>query len=245
MSDVNTHSSWLQRPLGELVTENTRTAAVFERFGLDYCCHGHQSLEDAARERGLDVAGVVAALETLGAAPSSDRADEAGPLDRMTRLIIDQHHRYVREATPTINAWLDKLVSRHGARHPELAQVRDTFRELGDELATHMAKEENILFPFIDALAAAERGGGHPASPFGTILNPVRVMEADHQLAGELQSRLRTLTSGFEPPADGCTTYRLCYAELAHFEADLHRHIHLENNVLFPRALDLEQTLVS
>jgi regulator of cell morphogenesis and NO signaling len=245
MPEVNPSSSFPQRSLGELVTENTRAAAVFERFGLDYCCHGHQTLEDAAREQGVPIDQVVAALESLGAPTTGDRADEAASLDQLTQLIVQRHHRYVRESTPTINAWLDKLVSRHGERHPELAQARDIFRQLGAEMAAHMAKEENILFPFIDALAAAERDGHRPAaSPFGTIVNPVRVMEADHAVAGDLLARLRTLTGGYEPPADACTTYRLCYSELARFEADLHRHVHLENNVLFPRALELEHTLV-
>jgi len=245
MPEASTSSPFPQRSLGELVTEDTRAATVFERFGLDYCCRGHQTLEDAARDQGTPLHAVVAALEALGPPTSSDRADEGASLDQLTRLIVERHHRYVRESMPAITAWLDKLVARHGARHAELIEARDLFRQVTDELTAHMAKEENILFPFIDALATAERSGRHPvASPFGTIVNPVRVMEADHALVGNLLARLRALTAGFEPPADACTTYRLCYAELSRFEADLHRHVHLENNILFPRALDLEHTLV-
>jgi len=241
MRDVNAQSEFAHRSLSDVVSENVRTATVFEQFGLDYCCHGQQTLEEAAGDRGVALDAVIAALESVGPASAEDRAAGTDRLDDLTKLIVDRHHRYVRDSIPAIEAWLNKLADRHGARHPELPRVRDTFRQLADELTSHMAKEENILFPYIDALALAERGGGRaPLSPFGTIQNPVRVMEADHYLAGELLATLRTLTSAYDPPADGCTTYRLCYAELARFEADLHRHIHLENNVLFPRAMDLE-----
>ena len=146
--------------------------------------------------------------------------------------------------TPSIQTWLARLVARHGGRHPELIQVRDTFDRLTYELATHMTKEENILFPAIDELAAARRAGDRlPASPFGTVLNPVRVMEDDHRAAGDFLARIRTLTHDFTLPDDACTTYRLCFRELERFENDLHWHVHLENNVLFPRALELEQQL--
>ena len=228
--------------------EHAQAAAVLERFGLDYCCHGHQSLAEAAHDRGVPVADVLSALESAGRDGPSDtaRSLQSADLDLVTGHIVMQHHRYVRETTPVVAAWLDKLVARHGAGHPELAGVRTVFLDLADELLTHMAKEENILFPFIDAMAAARRAGGRlPRGPFGTVLNPVRVMEEDHQRAGELLEALRTAAGGFVPPPDACTTFTLCYAELARYSADLQRHIHLENHVLFPGALDLERALVS
>jgi regulator of cell morphogenesis and NO signaling len=240
MSDLKVESNVAGRPLSDLVKENVRAAVVFEQFGLDYCCHGQQTLEEAVRDRSVSLDAVMAALESLGPAAPGDQGASVAPLDELTRLIVSRHHAYVRESIPAITAWLAKLATRHGGRHAELAEVRDTFAELADELTTHMAKEENILFPYIEALAATQRGGQAPLSPFGTIQNPVRVMEADHQLAGKLLEKLRKLTAGYQPPADGCTTYQACYAELARFEADLHRHIHLENNVLFPRALEAE-----
>jgi regulator of cell morphogenesis and NO signaling len=239
--------SFVQRSLGDVVSENARAATVLERFGLDYCCNGHQTLEDAAADRGVPLNEVVGALAALGDPTPADRAPaEWEHLDALTGHIIERHHRYVRDTCPTVNAWLDKLVARHASRHPELEEVRQTFADLSDELMTHMMKEENVLFPFINDLAVARRAGTRPpAGPFGTILNPVRVMESDHQAAGELLARLRTLTNGYTAPDDGCTTYRLCYGELARFEEDLHRHIHLENNVLFPRALEIEGRLVN
>lgn len=235
-----------ERSLGDIVKQDPRAAVVLERFGLDYCCGGHRTLQEAASERELGVAPIVEALEMLGAGSSETRADAKWEeLDKLTRHIVQRHHGYVREVTPAIRTWLAKLVARHGQRHPELAQVNEVFDHLTSELAAHMAKEENILFPFIEDLAVARRTGTRlPTSPFGTVLHPVRVMEADHRAAGEFLARLRSLTDDFTPPADACTTYRLCYAELERFEADLHWHVHLENNVLFPRALELEQQLV-
>jgi regulator of cell morphogenesis and NO signaling len=244
---MNTSSSQPpdRRSLSDLVADNVRATAVLERYGLDYCCHGEQTLEEAVRKRGVPLAEVVRALAALGASTPADRhPDEWNDLGVLTRHIVETHHRYVRDTTPVVSAWLDKLTRKHGAMHPELEMIRETFGRLGDELAAHMTKEENILFPFIDDLAHASRTGGRPPrSPFGTLLNPVRVMETDHELAGQLLDDLRRLTGGFTPPRDGCETYRLCFRELERFSADLHRHVHLENNVLFPRALDLEEGL--
>jgi len=170
--------------------------------------------------------------------------DPDRPVDQLTQHIISRHHEYVRQSTPAINAWLQKLVSRHGGRHPELEQVQRCFLDLCDDLLMHMVKEENVLFPYIDDLARANRAGiCPPATPFGTIRNPIRVMESDHQLAGDLTARLRSLTTDYVAPEDACTTYRLCYAELARFEFDLHQHVHLENYVLFPRAIAMEGAL--
>jgi regulator of cell morphogenesis and NO signaling len=234
-----------QRSLADLVSEDARAATVFEQFGLDYCCQGCRSVEEAAADRGAPIAEVLAALAALGAPPSENtRPIAQADLDELTHHIVARHHRYVREACPTIGGWLKKLVTRHGDRHPELDEVRKTFVDLQDELLGHMVKEENVLFPFIDDLARANRNGQRPMrGPFGTILNPVRVMESDHALAGELMARLRVLTNGYEPPPDACATYRVCYLELARFERDLHAHVHLENNILFPRAVELESSL--
>ena len=233
------------RELGELVAENPRVAMILERFGLDYCCHGHQTLAEAAEERGVAANDVVEAIAGAGEPTDAERQqNEFADLAALTRHIVDQHHQYVREATPVVRAWLDRLVTRHGSRHGELAEVRRAFFAVTDEMATHMMKEEHILFPYIDDLAAADRRGARAqGSPFGSVQNPIRVMEDDHQVVGDLVAEIRKLTSDYEPPADGCTTYRLCYAELARFEADLHRHVHLENNVLFPRAIELEAKL--
>lgn len=238
-------SSLVHQTLGSLVAADGRAALVLARFGLDFCCGGRRSLDAAARARGVPVAAVVESLEALGTPSEEDREPATWQdLDLLVRHILDHHHAYVRDASPTIHAWLDRLVDRHGARHPELAEIHDAFDALAGELMTHMLKEEHILFPAIYDLAAARRSGGvRPSTPFGTMANPIRVMEMDHDDAAELMTRLRRLTNDFTPPADACTTYRACFEELARFEHDLHRHVHLENNVLFPRAIALEQAL--
>jgi regulator of cell morphogenesis and NO signaling len=237
-------SSLLKMTLAEIVTADSRTAAVFDGLGLDYCCHGHDTLLDSCVDRAVPVSAVVDQLVALGPAPEGSDGDASADLTEIVHQIVTRHHRYVREMTPVITAWLEKLTGRHGTRHPELHQVRATFLALADEMDAHMQKEETMLFPFIEGLdGAAKQQKPAPPSPFGTLLNPIRVMESDHREAGDALSRLRALTNGYVPPDDACTTYRLCYRELAAFEADLHRHVHLENHVLFPRAIALEGTM--
>ena len=231
--------------LADVVNDDLRAATVFERFELDYCCGGHQTLLEACAKRGVDPDAVRAALETLGPATEADKLPaEWQDLDQLTRYIVDHHHTYVTSSIPSINNSLNRIAEKHGERHPELLQLRATFRALGEELLVHLLKEENLLFPAIDEMARRQRGIENGAPMFATVLHPVRVMEDDHQEAGELIERVRTLTGGhYTPPDDACTTYTACFAELARFEQDLHRHIHLENNVLFPRALELERTV--
>jgi regulator of cell morphogenesis and NO signaling len=187
---------------------------------------------------------VVNAIDELGPVGAVDLAAiGSSDLRGLVRSIVDRHHAYVRRITPVIDGWLEKLVRRHGDRHPELTTVRTTFTWLSEDLIAHMVKEEHILFPYIEALAGAADTGAAPRAEFGTIANPIGMMEREHQDAGKQLQRLRIATNGYVPPQDGCTTYRLCYEELARFESDLHRHVHLENNVLFPQALELERTL--
>ena len=234
-------SSLLQMTLAEIVTADARAAAVFDGFGLDYCCHGHDSLLDSCIDRAVPVSEVVERLTALGPPQEGSESSVPADLTELVRQIVTRHHRYVREMSPVITGWLDKLAGRHGTRHPELHQVRATFLALADEMDLHMQKEETLLFPFIESLAgAARRQMPAPPSPFGTLLNPIRVMENDHREAGDALARLRSLTNGYAPPDDACTTYRLCYRELEAFEADMHRHVHLENHILFPRAIALE-----
>jgi len=245
---MNTSSSFPPLPdmtLADIVTGDSRTATVFDRIGLDYCCHGHQTLRDAATDRGVPLSELIEQLANLGPRPDGASAPAAtDDLATLAQHVVNRHHRYARETIPTISAWLDKLVSRHGTRHPELASIQLAFEELAGELLNHMSKEEHLLFPYIEALAAAAKTGGPlPPSPFGTILNPIRVMEQDHREAGDHMSHIRVWSQSYTPPADACRTYRLCYEALAQFEADLHQHVHLENHVLFPRAVALESAV--
>ncbi len=175
------------------------------------------------------------------APPEPDHWPDLGLL---VRHIVETHHRYVRQAVPEITVGLHHLVNVHGPTHPSLHRVRQMFARLGEELRTHMEKEEHILFPYITELAGASaRTGPFPPSPFGTVANPVRMMEDDHQDALGLIADLRELTEGYTPPLEWSSDDAACYAALARFEADLRRHIQLEDTVLFPGALDLEERL--
>jgi regulator of cell morphogenesis and NO signaling len=235
------NGSFEKATVGEIVAADYRAGAVFEGFGIDFCCGGRRSVEEACRTAGADPAAVERALLAL---PPSDE-DEAGdmsrwPLDRLIDHIVETHHAYVRSALPTIARYLAKLVEVHGQRHPELVRVADSFDQMGADLLQHLLKEERVLFPYIRELVSTPPGRTLP-SPFGTVNNPIRMMEREHREAGDEMRLIRELTNGYTPPADGCATYRACLAELVRFERDLHRHVHLENNVLFPRAVELEQ----
>lgn len=237
MNDVSTTTT-----IGDVVSRDLRSAAVFSRYGIDFCCGGRRTIEDACRAVGEDPAVVLrdlARLATSSDAPE-DRSTWSPP--RMLDHVLEHHHAYVRRQIPVIQGYLIKLTGKHGTSRPELVRVQELFTGLARELVHHMEKEERILFPYIRALIAARAANAPlPPTPFGTIQNPVRMMEAEHQQAGQDLWLLRGLTNGFQPPADACATWRACYAELAAFERDLHEHVHLENNLLFPAAARLEE----
>lgn len=225
--------------IGDIVATNYQAAAVFEQFGIDFCCGGRRSVADACRSAAVDPAVVVRALQAIAPTGDAGPSDAASwPLDRLVTHIVETHHAYVKSSLPLIAGYLAKLQAVHGQRHPELAHIAEVFDGIGRDLLQHMMKEEYVLFPYLRELAVP--GGTPPASPFGTVENPIRMMEREHQEAGDELRLLRELTDGYTPPADGCTTYGVCFAELERFERDLHRHVHLENNVLFPRAVAAE-----
>jgi regulator of cell morphogenesis and NO signaling len=230
--------------VGEIVATDFRTAGVFETFGIDFCCGGRRSVAEACASAAIEPAAVVRALEALPPADNPlDRDVTRWTADQLVNHILTTHHAYIRSSLPTIGRYLSKLVEGYGRRHPELVRIAASFDQVGRDLLQHMMKEERVLFPYIRELAAGE-GGAHAPSPFGTVENPIRMMEREHRDAGDEVQVIRELTNGYTPPADACTTYRVCFAELAVFERDLHRHVHLENNVLFPKAVELERTSV-
>ena len=230
------------KTVGEMVTHDHRAAAVFEKYFIDFCCNGGKSLDVVCGERGVDAGTVLQELQDLnkGGDLKSFRPDEWG-LDVLSDFIVNTHHRYVRLTLPVILAHVDKVLSVHGKNHPELAGIGDRFHAVGEELTHHMQKEELVLFPYIKAMVAAEDARTRVnVPPFGTIANPIRMMKAEHQSAGDAFSFIRRTSSNFAIPADACTTFQVTYKELEEFERDLHQHIHLENNILFPKAITLE-----
>jgi regulator of cell morphogenesis and NO signaling len=226
--------------VGDVVAADYRTASVFEHFGIDFCCGGRQSVAEACAHAAVDPVVIERALADLvPPAGHDDNSVTQWPVGALIDHILASHHAYVRSSLPVIARYLAKLVDVHGARHPELARIATTFEKMGLDLLQHMTKEERVLFPYIRELA--ESKSAHAPSPFGTVENPIRMMEREHREAGDEMRLLRELTNRYTVPADGCATYLVCFAELADFERNLHRHVHLENNVLFPRAIDLER----
>ena len=237
MTDVS-----IATTVGDAVTRDLRSAAVFARHGIDFCCGGRRSIEDACRATGQDPEVLVQELAALAGTGESPEDRSGWPPARVIDRILGHHHAYVKQQIPVIQGYLAKLVAKHGANRPELVRLQEVFGGLSRELVHHMEKEEVILFPFIKAMESARAANASPPrSPFGTVQNPVRMMEAEHQHAGEEMWLVRSVTNGYQPPEDACATWRACYAELAAFERDLHEHVHLENNVLFPAAARLEE----
>lgn len=230
-----------EKTVRELALEIPGATRVFERLQIDYCCGGGRTLGEACRTAGVPLERVIEALESTGTPSADDRDWTEAPLAELIDHIRNTHHVYTRDAIARIPSLAAKVLGAHGANHPELARLRVVFDGLAQELATHMMKEEMVLFPYIVRLEEASLAGEPPLPPpFGTVRNPVRMMEHEHESAGEALRELRALSNGYTAPADACLSYRTLYEALADFETDLHRHIHLENNVLHPRAVELE-----
>jgi regulator of cell morphogenesis and NO signaling len=226
----------------EIVVANPRAARVFEDAGVDYCCGGEKCLNDACIPTGVTAEEILKRLQ--------EDIDKAGPVEvnwaaaslgTLAQHILDKHHRYVRNAIPRVNSLLEKVVAKHGGHHPELQGIEERFTDLGQELLMHMHKEEQLLFPYIEALDRSSAGNDRPDVPcFQTVRNPVQMMMQEHDSAGELLRAMRKLSSGYQVPTDACNSFRELYRSMEEFETDLHTHIHLENNILFPRAIELE-----
>ncbi len=231
----------------EIVRNDHRAAAVFEKYSIDFCCGGNKTLGEACAQKGVDPARIQQELQHVEQTSGTENFRPGEwDLDTLSGFIVNNHHRYVRRMLPTLQSHLAKIVSVHGARHPELTAIADRFQSVADELTGHMQKEELVLFPYIASLAAASRNGSPATRPmFGTIRRPIQMMEAEHASAGDSFSFIRNASQGFTPPQDACETYQVTFSELEEFERDLHQHIHLENNILFPRAIELEDMIFS
>lgn len=228
--------------IGNMVAEDFRTAAIFKRHGIDFCCKGGRTIEEACSNKKLDPEKIYAELEAIPKNEGSSIDFNSWPLDLLADYIEKTHHRYVEEKTPVLQAFLDKLCKVHGGRHPELFEINTLFNESAHDLAAHMKKEELILFPFVRSMIKAKISGSHlPQPAFGTVENPVNMMQHEHTVEGERFRKIAEITDEYLPPADACNTYKVAFAMLQDFENDLHKHIHLENNILFPKAIQLEK----
>lgn len=227
--------------------ESTR---LFEQLKIDYCCGGNQPLADACASAGLDVGRVMEMLADASSAAQSSSADaSAGDFQNasppeLIEHILNTHHVFTKSEMNRLEELTAKVIGVHGQNHPELIQVGELFQLLCADLKPHMFKEEQVLFPYILSMSrAAVENQPRPFAPFGTVNNPVRMMMKEHDTAGQILRELRAVTSDYKIPADACISYQTLYQALENFERDLHQHIHLENNLLFPKAVDLENTL--
>jgi regulator of cell morphogenesis and NO signaling len=218
----------LESTVGQIAAETPASVRVFEKYRIDFCCGGKTGFADACRERGLEPEAVLGEIGRAAAVPAEDATDwRRAPLPALIDHIIETHHVYLKTQLPRIEGLIEKVMHAHGAAVPPIA---DVFGAMKAELDAHLMKEEMILFPLI-------RSGASGAAHCGGIQNPIRVMLAEHDSAGDALGQLRALTGGYTAPPEACNTWRALYFELAEVERDLHRHIHLENNVLFPRAM--------
>lgn len=232
--------------IGALVAQDYRTASVFKNSKIDFCCNGNRTIEDACIQNDLDSQMLITQLKAVANQTQDSGIDyNAWPLDLLADYVEKKHHRYVETKIQEITPFLEKVVRVHGDRHPELAEVEQLFKASAGELTQHMKKEEMILFPFIRKMVEAKNTGTAVQASFGTVQNPIRMMMHEHEGEGERFRKIAALTDNYTPPADACNTYKVAFALIKEFEEDLHLHIHLENNILFPKSIEMEASFAT
>lgn len=233
--------------LGELVTKDFKKALIFKKYGLDFCCGGKKTVKEACAEKNLDVTIIEQELQQLDKNPKQNSLPyDQWSLDFLIDHIVNTHHLYVNNTIADMYYYAKKVMSVHGNVHPELLQIEQLVKSVKEELLEHMVKEEQTLFPYIKTLRVAEISGQTVSNPqFGTVKNPIKMMETEHETVGESLAQIRKLTNNYTLPADACSSYNLLYKMLEDFEGDLQVHIHLENNILFPKAIALEKKLLN
>jgi len=240
---MNSQTNYSERTIGDLVAEDYRTAGIFQKYGIDFCCGGKRVLSHACHKKNIDSNLVISELSQLdNSSTEPDNNFTQWEPDMLTNHIVNTHHAFVRNKIPEIKAYSTKVARVHGARHPEVVEIAFIFDMLSNELTEHLESEENILFPYINYLVRAKTDGNTPEKPFfGSLENTITMMEADHDDAGKELSKINELSNNYTPPEDACTTLRILYQNLKAFQDDLHKHIHLENNILFPKAIAMEK----
>jgi len=235
--------SMATRTLGELAVEISGATRVFEHLGIDYCCGGTRSLAQACAAAGIPLDNVKNSLELAMVSEGQSAVPDfrTTTLTELISYIVEKHHRFTKSEIARLPALMDKVIGVHGRNHPELCTIRSLFKSLSSELEPHMMKEERVLFPFIMQMEQTVNEKTVTAKPaFGTVRNPIQMMMLEHEGAGYLLKHMRMASSDYAIPSEACISYQTLYQALDAFEADLHHHIHLENNILFPRALEME-----
>jgi regulator of cell morphogenesis and NO signaling len=231
--------------LGEIAAKDLRKAEVFKKYGLDFCCGGKKTVKEACEEKGMDVTKIEQELQ------QADRLPVSRPLpytewnlDFLADYIVNTHHSYVKKTLPEIRSYAQKVAQVHGAGHPELGNILAVVESVYAEMSSHMVKEEQVVFPYIKQLVNAKSRQDVPqAETLQSVKNPINLMEMEHELVGKNMEIIRQLANNYILPAEACATYSLLYRLLQEFEEDLHMHVHLENNILFPKAIAAEKKL--
>lgn len=234
----------LSKTLAQIVNANHQAANVFEKYALDFCCKGKRTLQQACMESEIKIDELISELESTEQGNSCSvviNYDKLS-LSQLAEYVIMTHHSFVKKEMPAILGYLQKVASKHGGHHPEMIKVLALFTAVKEEMEHHMQKEELILFPRIKEIEKQLSEGKEILINNTYLLSPISMMEQEHDHAGSMLSEIRHLTNDYNPPEDACTTYRLSYASLKAFEMDLHQHVHLENNILFPKALQMFET---
>lgn len=229
--------------IGKIVAENYKAASIFKSYNIDFCCNGNRSIAAASKKKNIDENILIQQLtEALNKGGNAEIDFKSWPIDLLADYIEKTHHRYVVTKVAEIEPYIERIVEVHGEQHPELYEIKELFSQSAQDLTAHMVKEENILFPYIREMVKRKAGGEKLVRPsFGSIENPIKVMHQEHDNEGERFRKISELSANYQPPQDACNTYRVTFSLLKEFEDDLHRHIHLENNILFPAAINFEK----
>ncbi len=231
--------------VSNIVTDNYKTATIFKKYGIDFCCNGNRTITEVSKEKNVTSDTLISELLTANDSTYSSDNFQNWELNFLVDYIYNNHHLYVEKNIPEIAFYLEKLCKVHGMQHPELFEIKTLFNESSSDLTKHMKKEELILFPFIKKIAEAIKSSTELIKPhFGTIQNPIAMMHHEHNGEGARFRKIAELSNNYTPPEDACNTYKTAFSLLRAFEEDLHKHIHLENNILFKRAVAVENTLI-
>jgi len=232
------------RTVADAVTENIKTAHIFKKHGIDFCCGGAISIQKACEKNKVDFKLLTQELRAVENTTSYLNDYNSWELDFLIDFIVNTHHKYVEENIILLKQYGAKVAKVHGHHYTELLEIESLIYEVSDALTVHMKKEELILFPFVKKLVQAHRDNIAIVLPqFGTVDNPIKMMEEEHDDAGAVFRRISTLTNTYQTPTGACNTFKALYAKLREFENDLHQHVHIENNILFPKAKQLESTV--
>jgi len=235
-----------QSVIGDIVAKNYKTAEVFRSYGVDFCCKGNRTLKDLSGSENIVMEKLIGDLERVISEGKDSNTDyDKWPLDLLADFIEKKYHRYIEEKIPVITEYLTKVCKLHGQGYNELYKIHEIFSSSSEDLLHHMMKEENILFPYIRKMVADERQGlCHKPPMFGSIKNPISMMMDEHTTEGDRYREIASLSNNYTPPSGTCNTFIVTYALIQEFEEELHKHIHLENNILFPNAIKYEESLI-